>query len=206
MAKAAKVKPAANSKKAPCGYKIDSPAGRVIFDLSVAKESLEAVLGAAYLLTDRAFIALDGDRKKSLKVTIFPKVPAGEAGLKALVATFNAELETQKVRWAIAKNNLPVREFIAEQAVLIANGRLPAAPAEPSGGPPPAEELNDEQRKEIEKLIAEVELEIKAINDKKAPGPSSTADPKKIAESWEAKQESASMKPAAAAKGGPGTA
>lgn len=177
--KPAKAKAAA-AKPVPCRYSIDEKAGTVTCKLSVPQETLEAILGAAYLLTDRAYARLDGDRERSVTVTLRPKAAAG---LKELAETFVAELETQKVRWAIARNNLPIREFVAEQAVLLANGKLPA---EPAPAAPPADELSADQRLEIEKLIAEVEAEIKTLNDKKAP-----ADPKKIAASWEEKQQPA---------------
>lgn len=146
---------------------------------AVPKEGLEPILGAAYLMTDEAFVSLSGDKSKKLKVSLTPK-PGSALKQAELEARFRAELSAQKVRWAIAKNNQPIREFIAEQAVLLANGRL-EAPEEPA-----ADALSEEQRKEIEKLIAEVEDEIKTLNDKK-----SAKDPKNLSASWEARQEGA---------------
>jgi hypothetical protein len=167
-------------------FSIDAKTSSVSSELSVAAEGLEPILGACYLLTDRAFAYLEGDRARKIRVTLRPKsVTAGPKELKGLGDEFVAELQTQKVRWAISRNNLPIREFIAEQAVLLANGKLPEPPAA-AGAPAATEELSDEQRQEIEKLIAEVEQEIKALNDKKAP-----SDPKNIAASWEEKQQTA---------------
>ncbi|MBI3554086.1 MAG: hypothetical protein HY077_16440 [Elusimicrobia bacterium] len=154
----------------------------VVVDLSVPKEGLEPILGAAYLMTDRAFVSLEGDRVKTITVSLTLKEPATAAGLKALKECFTRELATQKVRWAISKNNQPIREYIAEQAVLLANGRLEPAAAAPAA--PADEQLTKDQRAEIEKLIAEVEDEIKAMNQKKA-----VPDPKNIKASWEEKQE-----------------
>jgi len=173
--------------------------GSVSFELSVKREGLEPILGAAYLLTDRAYASLDGDRAR-LAVTLRPKSPSCD--LKALSEVFLRELETQKLRWAIAKNNLPVREFVAEQAVLLANGRIPP----PSPPAPAADDLSEEQRREIERLIAEVEEEIKALNQKKL-----LSDPNKIRASWEERQEAAlgepsptqEERPPARALGGP---
>lgn len=147
---------------------------------TVSKEGLEPILGAAYLMTDEAFVSLSGDKSKKLAVSLAPK-PGSALGQAELEARFRAELAAQKVRWAIAKNNQPIREFIAEQAVLLANGRLEAEPE-----PAAADALSEEQRKEIEKLIAEVEDEIKTLNDKK-----SAKDPKNLSASWEARQEGA---------------
>ena len=148
--------------------------------VNVKKEGLAPALGAAFLLTDRAFVSLSGDRERSLTVVLRPKVPAGAKGLKALADSYARELATQKVRWAIAENNRPVREYIAEQAVLVAQGRRPAAAPAAS---PASDDLTDAQRLEIEKLIAEVESEIKTLGEKKA-----ASDPKKIAASWEEKE------------------
>ncbi len=177
--------------------KIDAKSESVSFELSVSAEGLEPILGAAYLLTDRAFVLLEGDREKKLRVSLSPKAGGDAKSLKALGETFRLELGSQKVRWAIAKLNQPIREFVTEQAVLLANGRLPA----PAADAPAADQLSDEQRKEIERLIAEVEDEIKTLNEKKTP-----KDPKNIAATWEEKQSArtagASAKGSGAAKGG----
>jgi His-Xaa-Ser system protein HxsD len=161
---------------------------RRLLTLTVAEHGLEALLGAAYLMTDRAFVKLSGD-KKSLSVTLQPKSP--EADAAGLAKEFLAELETQKVRWALAKQNQPIREFVAEQAVLLANGQLPEPV--PAASDAQADQLTADQRAEIEKLIAEVEEEIKSVKQKKAgavkDSPSS-ADPKNIKASWEETQQS----------------
>ena len=173
------VRRAAPAKSAPPQCRIGGC--DVSFDLDVKTEGLESIFGAAYMLTDRAFSSLEGDRAKKITVTLTPKKSEGRAGLKALAQTFLQELETQKVRWAIAKNNLPIREYLAEHAVALANSPAPVeAAAEPA-----SEELTDAQRKEIEKLISEVEDEIKTMNAKN-PAP----DPKNVKASWEEAQES----------------
>lgn len=160
----------------------------VRFRLSVKQEGLEPILGAAYLMMDRAYVALDGDRKRSLIVALRPKRQAGSEGLQRLAAAFETELASQKIRWAIAKNNQPIREYLAEQAVLLAQGRVAPPAAPPAAASPAAEQLSDDQCKEIEKLIAEVEEEIKAMNQKKA---SPAADPKNIKATWEERQQTA---------------
>lgn len=148
--------------------------------LSVKEHGLEAILGAAYLMTDRAWVRLDGDRAKSLTVTLTPKP---KTDLKTLKAALEAELAVQKVRWAIAKANAPVLEHVARQAVLFANGMAPAAPA-PSSGPPGAtgggDALTAAQQAEIDRLIAEVEVEIKELKSKPA-----GADPDNVKATWE---------------------
>src|SRR5437868_3815307 len=122
------------------------PASDVAF--SVAEHGWEALLGTAYLMMDRAYVSLAGDPKRRVTITLKPK--SKELDAAALKREFAAELETQKLRWTLAKNNQPVREFVAEQAILLANGKLP----EPAAAEPAAEQLTAEQRSEIEKLIA----------------------------------------------------
>lgn len=154
-----------------------------VLSLDVKTEGLEPVFGAAYLMMDKAFVLLSGDRAGKIAVALRPKDPKAFKP-KALADEFLSDLASQKVRWAISRNNQPVREFIAEQAVLIANGTIPAPSAAEAAPEPAAEELTAEQRAEIEKLISEVESEIKTMNEKK-----SVPDPKGVKASWEEKQE-----------------
>jgi len=176
--KAAKAAP---KKSAAVSPKLTS--AEAALTLSVKDQGLEPILGSAYLMMDKAFVSLSGDRAKAITVVLRAKDPKAFSP-KALAAEFLSDLEAQKVRWAVAKNNLPIREFIAEQAVLIANGTIPMPSAAPAAPEPAAEQLTDDQRAEIEKLISEVEAEIKTMNDKKI-----AADPKGVKASWEEKQE-----------------
>lgn len=176
--KAAAKKKSAKAAAAP--YRADG--SEASLDLDVKTHGLEPILGAAYLMMDKAFVSLSGDRAKRLTVSLTSKAPAAAAG-RVLAEEFLLDLASQKVRWAVAKNNLPVREYIAEQAVLIANGTVPP-PSAAAAPEPPVEQLTDEQRAEIEKLISEVESEIKTMNDKKF-----ASDPKGVKASWEEKQE-----------------
>lgn len=184
--KTAKKTPKLSPKKkpAPIAPKISSL--EAALSLDVKTEGLEPVFGAAYLMMDKAFVSLTGDRAGKITVVLRPKDPKAFKP-KALADEFLSDLASQKVRWAISRNNQPVREFIAEQAVLIANGTVPPPSASEAAPEPAAEELTADQRAEIEKLIAEVETEIKAMNqDKTKPA---VADPKGIKASWEEKQE-----------------
>lgn len=175
------------TKKAP--KKVSTPVtaklsdAQASFTLEVKKEGLESILGAAYLMMDKAFVSLSGDRTKKISVVLRAKNPKAHKP-RALAEEFVSDLAAQKIRWAVAKNNLPIREFIAEQAVLMANGSIPTPSASAPPPEPAAEVLTDDQRSEIEKLISEVEAEIKTMNDKKIP-----VDPRGIKASWEEKQE-----------------
>lgn len=176
-------KPLKKSSKSanPAAKPYTISAGRAELELSVKSEGLEPIFGAAYLMMDRAYVSLSGDRAKSVRVSLEPK-DAKVKTPRALAEEFLSDLAGQKVRWAIAKNNQPIREHIAEQAVVLVNN--PPAPAPQAAPEPAAEQLTDDQRAEIERLIAEVEAEIKTMNDKKT-----NADPKNIKASWEEKQE-----------------
>jgi His-Xaa-Ser system protein HxsD len=179
MKKQAKKKPAAKAKP-------KAAAGTVAFTLDARKDGLDVILGTAYLMSDRAYARLDGDRAKILTVTLTPKGARGAKELKDLEAAFTAEFESQKVRWALARANQPIREYLVENAVALAQGRAEAAAAAAPAAP---EELTADQRAEIERLISEVETEIKEMNDKKA-----HADPKGVSPSWEAQQQGAPEK------------
>ena len=172
------------TKKAP-KFKLTRSEASILLD--VKTQGLEAIFGSAYLMMDKAFVLLSGDRAKFVGVVLRAKDPKAVSP-KALAEEFLLDLESQKVRWAVAKNNLPIREFIAEQAVLIANGTIPAPSAAAAPAEPAAEQLTDDQRAEIEKLIAEVESEIKTMQQDKT---KVLADPKGIKASWEEKQEKA---------------
>ena len=150
------------------------PKGTFSVTLKVGEHGLEPILGAAYLLTDRAYVRLEGDRGKAVTVTLQPK---GAEPIAELRLAFTRELALQKSRWTVARNNQAVRDHVAELAVLQANGRLPAE--EPS-----SDDLTPEQRSEVDRLIAEVEVEISELRKRKDLG-----DPKKIAATWEEKNK-----------------
>ena len=167
-----------------------APAGEHTFELDARPDGPEPILGAAYLLMDRAYAFVSGDKAKTLSVTLRPKGARGAAELSALKRAFEEELSAQKLRWAVARNNRPVREYVAENALALAQefaARAAAAPAEPA-----AEQLTSEQRSEIERLIAEVEAEITQMNVKKE-----LPDPKGAALSWEAVQQAEKGRPSA---------
>lgn len=166
----------ARPKAAKAVKKTKPAASGLTFTLDVKKLGLEPALGAAYLMMDRAWVTLEGDKTKSLVVVLSPKPGTKAADVRA---AFEAELASQVLRWAVAKNNRSVREYVAENAVALAQQK-PAAPAAEAA----PEQLTDDQRSEIERLIAEVESEIKDMNAKKA-----VADPKGVSPSWEAQQE-----------------
>ena len=179
-------KTASPKKPAKAAAPVVVSSSQVAISLAVKPHGLEAVLGAAYLMMDKAYVSLEGDRSKTIAVILRAKDPKS-VKLRALADEFLSDLESQKVRWTVAKNNLPIREYIAEQAVLIANGTIKPEAAPAAAPESAAEQLTDDQRAEIEKLISEVEAEIKTMQQDKTK--SVIADPKGIKPSWEEKQE-----------------
>ena len=155
--------------------KIDTKSGEIVATCDSAKDGIEVIRSAAYVLTDRAFAVIESGPKESVFVTLQPKVRTDEKGLIALSETFKDELATQRIRHQIAKNNVSIREYIIEQAILLSQ-----QPEEPPPQAPAEPELNEEQRKEIERLIAEVEDEIRAQAPTRA-----EKDPLKITATWE---------------------
>ena len=133
-------------------------------------------------MMDRAYALISGNRRKKLKVTLRPKLSRKSADLSALKGAFLAELEAQKLRWAVARNNASVREYVAENALSLAKEYSERTA---SSSAPAVEELTEAQRSEIERLIEEVETEIAEMNLKKAP------ESNPAALSWEAAQKPA---------------
>lgn len=162
-------------------FVIKKTGGAVRIACKISQWSLEEIYGAAYMLTDRAFVSLKGNPKLSVTVVLEPKNPTNSKSLASLKKLFLEELRTQKLRWEIARNNQPIREHIVSEAVRLAQNPSAAQPATP--------ELTETERLEIEKLIAEVEAEIKERN-KTAPA----TDPLGIAATWEEKRLAAPTK------------
>ncbi len=166
----------APDKAAVPAYSFDAKSFTLIADCDAKADSLEVIRSAAYVLTDRAYAQLSDGPQGTVRVRLQLKDGTPEA-LKALQTTFGDELATQRIRHQIARNNVSIREYIVEQAIHLAQQPAqgappPQAPAEP--------ELTEAQRKEIERLIAEVEDEIRAMAPAKA-----AQDPLRISATWE---------------------
>lgn len=78
---------------------------------------LEAVYGACYVFIDRAYLFLDGDPKKEIRVSLKGKTPLRTKELKALSGEFKNELLNYVLRLSIAKNTKKIREIIVERAL-----------------------------------------------------------------------------------------
>ena len=81
---------------------------------------LEAIYGACYVFIDRAYLFLDGDPKKEVKVFIKGKSNLTPKKLEALTEEFENELLNYTLRLALAKNTKKIRETIVERALFSA--------------------------------------------------------------------------------------
>jgi len=127
------------------------------------KYPLGIVRYASYALSGNLFVFI---RK------ISPK--KGKMDAKMVSADFKKNLEDETLRDFIWEANKKLREFLILKAIT-AQERAPE--------PEKAEGLTPEQEKELEKLIAEVEEEIK----KESSGAGGGGDPLKIKQTWEEK-------------------
>lgn len=74
---------------------------------------LETVFSAAYILTDRAYIVVDGDPQTSLVVRIMPK----KGSIADAAMSFNDELLNYSVYRHMAGKNRGLREEMLKRAV-----------------------------------------------------------------------------------------
>ena len=129
---------------------------------------LGVVKYAAFALTDEAYVRLE-PAKNGVRVELTPKIPA-PGSLKRLSSRFGDELDLEQIRSKIESNNRSLREHVIRMAL---SGET---------SPPPVEAeiaLTDEQQKELDRLIAEVEEEIKKESG------ASGGDPLGVTQTWE---------------------
>lgn len=121
-----------------------------------------ALLGAAYLMTEEAYV-LVSRKGKGGAVDLWPKK---KASAEALAAAFRREYANQLLRWSLTRDGLGLRAETLRRALLL---------AEAAGGRPqaPRASLTPEQTAEIAALLAEADAD---------PGP---RDPLGITRPWE---------------------
>ncbi|MBI4655469.1 MAG: hypothetical protein HY746_01855 [Elusimicrobia bacterium] len=137
------------------------------------KYSIETIRYAAYVFTGMAYVSLKKIAGTGLIEAVFKLKPGFSPGeIKSLKKRFEQELKWEKLRSAILEHNQKLREFLIKKAM--SSGEMSRAP----------ERLTPEQEKELEKLIAQVESEIKkeSKNSRKKSG-----DPLEISKTWEEK-------------------
>lgn len=122
----------------------------------------DALLGAAYVMTEDAFV-LVSRKGKGGAVELWPKKGGKPA---ALAAAFRREYANQVLRWSLTRDGLGLRAETLRRALLL---------AEAAGGrtQAPQASLTPEQKAEIAALLAEADADA---------GPK---DPLGIARPWE---------------------
>ena len=99
---------------------LDSGGCALSVDLSVF--STEAVLRAAYKLTDRCHLFVEGESAAGGRLVVTFRVKATGADLTEVVGEFSNELIDQQIREQLAREAGPVREILVAQA--FAEGNL----------------------------------------------------------------------------------
>jgi His-Xaa-Ser system protein HxsD len=134
--------------------------------------SLDAVRMAAHVVADRAYAHL-AEEAGTLVVTLHAKERADKSSLQALAELFDREVQNQALRLKLERGNRETMEYVVSRALV---------PANKSAGPEagPEAELSEDQKSEIDRLIAEAEEEIAELKQEK-----SGADPLGITKTWE---------------------
>lgn len=78
---------------------------------------VEAVLNAAYIFIDRAYIFLDSKLRNKITVFIKGKKRISQRQLDCLAGEFMNELLHSALRCAVSKNNKKIREYIVGRAL-----------------------------------------------------------------------------------------
>ena len=94
---------------------------QIIIKVNPKVYPLEAVYGASYVFLDRAYIFLEGDPKKEIRVRLKAKEETGKGRLKDLIGEFQNELLNYALRNEISKRNAKIREYIVAQALFASN-------------------------------------------------------------------------------------
>lgn len=132
---------------------------------------LKTIKHAAFALTATAYVRLDraGD---CVQVTLSPKDGSKKMTARRLASLFLEGLKQESIRSAIEDNNRKLREHIIRLALCPAQEPLPE---QADTG------LTEQQQQELDRIIAEVEEEIKKEPRKTA------KDPLGVTKTWEEK-------------------
>ena len=102
------------------GIKISKKKNQLLISLNPKIYPLEAVYGACYVFIDRAYLFLDGNPRKKIKVFIKGKEELNSKELEKLAGEFKNEILNYTLRLSIAKNTKKIRETIVEKALFSA--------------------------------------------------------------------------------------
>ena len=97
--------------------KIAKKKNGLIISLNPKIYPLEAIYGTCYVFVDRAYLFLDGNPNKEVKVFLKGKKELNLKELEKLAGEFKNELLNYSLRLSIAKNTKKIRETIVERAL-----------------------------------------------------------------------------------------
>jgi His-Xaa-Ser system protein HxsD len=106
--------------------------------------SREAVLGAAYVFTNRCFVLLDAPSQNQLRVELKGRETLDQTALELIAGEFGNELLNQTLRQVICRQQQPLIEAIVSRTIGTALGPSSQAPAEIDLSELEALELDDE--------------------------------------------------------------
>ena len=98
---------------------IDEKEGYAYFLINPKIYPLDIVYSAAYVMIDRAFVILDGDPEKEIKVEIRKKMPQHD--INELVMSFNEELLNYAAYSVQSEKNKVIRETLLQRILLTNN-------------------------------------------------------------------------------------
>ncbi|PCI31635.1 MAG: hypothetical protein COB53_12960 [Elusimicrobia bacterium] len=154
-------------------HTVEEEDNEVVISIEKDRWGIDAVRMAAHVLADRAYAQIF-DEDGELSVTLHSKLKADRSALEGLGALFDREVQNQALRLKLVGSNRETMEYI------VSRGLVPANKAAGPEGAEPETELSDEQKSEIDRLIAEAETEIAELKKDK-----SGADPLGITKTWE---------------------
>lgn len=157
-------------------HSVEESENEVVFTIDPKRWPLEAARRAAHVLADRAYAHLDQD-EDGVVVSLHAKEKLDAKGLEGLAALFDREVQNQSLRIKLESANRETMGYIVSRALVPAI-RSASADAEPET------ELSEDQKSEIDRLIAEAEAEISELKKDE-----SGVDPLGITKTWEERNE-----------------
>lgn len=97
--------------------RITKKKNELVISLNPKIYPLEVVYGTCYVFIDRAYLFLDGNPEKEIKVFLKGKEELSLKKLERLAGEFKNELLNYTLRISIAKNTKKIRETIVERAL-----------------------------------------------------------------------------------------
>lgn len=141
---------------------------QITVKVNFSKYGLEVIRYVAYELSDKFWVLIEKGKKKN-EINVILEPINSKLNVKNLKKVFYDKLNEEKLRSEIYDKNIKLREHLIKQAILY----------QPSNNESDSF-LTPEEEKELEKLIKEVEMELKEeLNE--------TGELNEIKKSWEEK-------------------